>query len=72
MNINNNERMNGVPEYLYYGQNERVDELNNRIKERQFPDSPLEPMINPRSVPTKYSLFPIINRRKSMNEPVIP
>ena len=62
----------GVPEYLYYGQNERVDELNTRIKDRQFPDSPLEPNFSPRPVPTKYSHFPIINRRKQMNEPMIP
>jgi len=72
MNINDNEKIHGLPEYLYYGQNERVDELNERIKSRQFPDSPLEPMLAPRSVPTKYSLFPIINRRKPMNEPFIP
>ena len=72
MNINENEKIYGVPEYLYYGQNERVDELNDRIKIRQFPDSPLEPMFAPRSVPTKHSIFPIINRRKPINEPVIP
>jgi hypothetical protein len=72
MNINESGKIHGVPEYLYYGQNERVDELNSRIKERQFPDSPLEPMFAPRSVPTKYSHFPIINRRKPMNEPAIP
>jgi hypothetical protein len=72
MNINDSEKIYGFSEYLYYGQNERVNELNDRIKERQFPDSPLEPMFAPRSVPTKYSHFPIINRRKPMNEPVVP
>lgn len=72
MNINETGKIYGVPEYLYYGQNERVDELNDRMKERQFPDSPLEPMFAPRSVQTKYSHFPIINRRKPMNEPAIP
>jgi hypothetical protein len=72
MNINETGKIYGVPEYLYYGQNERVDELNDRMKERQFPDSPLEPMFAPRSVPTKYSHFPIINRRKPMNEPAVP
>ena len=72
MDLQANEKMLGVPEYLYYGQNERVDELNTRIKDRQFPDSPLEPNFSPRPVPTKYSHFPIINRRKPMNEPVIP
>jgi hypothetical protein len=72
MNINEPGKIYGVPEYLYYGQHERVDELNDRIKDRQFPDSPLEPMFSPRSIPTKYSHFPIVNRRKPMNEPAIP
>jgi len=72
MNINESGRINGLPEYLYYGQQERVDELNTRIKERQFPDSPLEPMFSPRAIPTKYSVFPIVNRRKPMNEPAVP
>jgi hypothetical protein len=62
----------GLPTGLLRGQHDRVDELNDRMKERQFPDSPLEPMFAPRSVPTKYSQFPIINRRKPMNEPAIP
>jgi hypothetical protein len=62
----------GVPEGIYYGQNERVDELNDRMSTRHFPDSPLQPNFDPRSVPTKYSIFPMINRRKPMNEPVIP
>lgn len=72
MDLQTNEKIMGIPEYLYYGQNERVDELNSRMTERQFPDSPLEPNFSPRSIPTKYSHFPIINRRKPMNEPIIP
>lgn len=54
----------GVPKYLYAGQNERVDELNTRIDSRQFSDSPLAPNFDPRPVPTKYALFPLIDRRK--------
>ena len=69
---NRDDKILGVPVGVYYGQNERVDELNNRMESRQFPDSPLQPNFDPRSVPTKYSKFPIINRRKTMNEPVIP
>ena len=72
MELYSNEKINGLPEYLYYGQNERVDELNDRIKTRQFSDSPLQPNFDPRPVPTKYAHFPIINRRKPMNEPVVP
>ena len=68
----NNDKILGVPVGISYGQNERVDELNERIETRHFPDSPLQPNFDPRSIPTKYSKFPIINRRKSMDEPVIP
>ena len=62
----------GVTKGVYYGQNERVDELNSRIASRHFPDSPLEPNFSLRPVPTKYSHFPIIDRRKQMNEPIVP
>jgi hypothetical protein len=72
MELQSNNKILGVPEGVYYGQNERVDELNARINTRHFPDSPLEPNFDPRSIPTKYSVFPIINRRKPINEPVIP
>jgi hypothetical protein len=72
MELQSNNKMYGVHEGVYYGQNERVDQLNDRINTRQFPDSPLEPNFAPRSVPTKYALFPMINRRKPMQEPVIP
>jgi hypothetical protein len=69
---NRDDKILGIPVGVYYGQNERVDELNNRMSTRYFPDSPLQPNFDPRSVPTKYSKFPIINRRKTMNEPVVP
>jgi hypothetical protein len=68
----NDNKILGVPVGVYYGQNERVDELNDRINTRYFPDSPLQPNFDPRSIPTKYSKFPIINRRKTFDEPVIP
>jgi hypothetical protein len=72
MEVTNQNTILGLPQYLYYGQNERVDELNDRMATRHFPDSPLQPNFDPRSVPTKYAHFPIINRRKPMNEPVVP
>jgi hypothetical protein len=71
LQINDN-RLFGVHQGVYYGQNERVDELNTRMNTRQFSDSPLEPNFNPRSIPTKHSLFPIVNRRAPFKEPVIP
>ena len=72
MEISNQNTILGLSEYLYYGQNERVDELNDRMASRHFPDSPLQPNFDPRPVPTKYAHFPIINRRTPLKEPVIP
>jgi hypothetical protein len=54
---------NGIVHGFYSGQNDRVDELNERIQGRQFPDNPLRPNFDPRPVPTKYSLFPVIDRK---------
>ena len=67
MNLQSNDKIMGVTEGVYYGQNERVDEINDRMKERFYPDSPLQPNFSPRAVPTKYALFPIINRRTPAN-----
>jgi len=47
---------------LFVGQNARVDELNKRILDRFSPDSPLQPNLNVRAVPTKYSHFPMIEQ----------
>lgn len=60
----------GLPHYLYYGQNARVEDLNNRIYERNLSDSPLEANFDPRSTPTKYSRLPIVNLRNSAITPV--
>jgi hypothetical protein len=63
MDLRTNDKIYGVPDGIYYGQNERVDELNDRIYKRNLPDINLAPNFDPRPVPTKYSLFPIVNRR---------
>jgi hypothetical protein len=63
-----NKTMYGVVEGVHYGQNERVDEINERYKERQFSDFPLEPNFSPRSISTKYSVFPMLNGRKPAYE----
>jgi hypothetical protein len=68
MLLNNTSPIYGVPKGVYYGQNERVDELNNRIYDRNRADGNLEPNFDPRPVPTKYALFPIIDRRAATNE----
>jgi len=39
------------------------DEINDRMSMRIVPDTGLQPNFDPRPVSTKYSLFPIIDRR---------
>lgn len=52
------------------GQNERVEELNRRVIDRISTDAPLQPNFDPRPVATKYSLFPIIDRRATPKESI--
>ncbi len=70
MNYQETQKIYGVPEGILYGQNERVDELNSRLTSRHFPDMPLAPNFDPRPVPTKYALFPMINRRTQPKESI--
>ena len=60
----------GVPQGVYYGQNERVDELNDRLQSRQFPDRPLAPNFSSRPIMTKYSRFPVMDRRAPAETPI--
>lgn len=62
----------GLHRDLYIGQQDRIDELNTRITSRHFPDQTLRPNFDPRPVPTKYSLFPIIERRTQHSVPIQP
>ena len=59
--------MYGVVKGLINGQNARVDELNQRIYDRFVPNANLEPNYDPRPVPTKYALFPMVDRRIPTN-----
>lgn len=62
--------MYGVQKGICYGQFDRTDELNNRIQERQFSDKPLAPNFSSRPVMSKYSRFPIIERRAPHEEEI--
>jgi hypothetical protein len=59
---------NGVCKGIYYGQNERVDELNTRIQSRHFPDVDLPPNFDPRPVSTRFCLFPVVDVRTRQNK----
>jgi len=58
---NTGDKMYGVVNGLFYGQNERVDELNARIQSRNYADHALPPNFDPRPVQTKYVKFPALD-----------
>ena len=62
--------MYGTVKGLYYGQNERVEELNQRIQGRQFSDKPLAPNFSSRPAMTRYSRFPIVDHKIPVEEPI--
>ena len=61
-----------LPKYLYRGQHDRTDELNERILERSEPENPLAPNFSPRPVLTRYSRFPMLDARMPANVPINP
>ena len=54
---------------VYFTQQERVNELNDRISSRFFPDAPLEPHYDPRPVSTSRTIFPMKDPRRPVTEP---
>ena len=58
MNLQESEKIMGIPEGIYYGQFDRVNELNTRLGSRQFPDIALQPNFEPRPLSTKYTFNP--------------
>jgi len=60
----------GIVNGVFYGQNARVEELNDRISERQLPDLALAPNYDPRPTPTKRTQFPMLNMRTPPTTPI--
>jgi hypothetical protein len=58
MNLQESDKIMGIPEGIYYGQFDRVNELNDRLGNRHFPDVALQPNFDPRPVSTKYTFTP--------------
>lgn len=72
MDLQKGNNMYGVVNGLYYGQQARVDELNERIQSRNLPDSPLAPNFDFRSTPTRYTDLSTLDTKKTYNEPILP
>jgi len=54
----------GIPEGVSYGQNARVEDLNNRINSRNTSDYALPPNFDPRPVQSRFEMFPALNSRR--------
>ena len=63
-------KMYGVVNGVMICQQERTDELNNRLSGRNFPSEPLQPEFSLRPVSTKYSLLPIVDQRVKPKVPL--
>jgi hypothetical protein len=60
-----------LPQYLYYGQFERTNELDQRIYERNISDINLTPNFSIRGTNTRQNVFPIITTANN-HAPKIP
>lgn len=56
--------MLGVPKGICYNNDGRVDEINNRIYDRNIPSQQLQMSFDPRSVETRYVRFPGLDCRR--------
>jgi hypothetical protein len=74
MDLNDNPNITGAINGLWQGQHARLDELESRLVERQFPDRPLQPQFEFRPVATKYSNFPLVDLRAKSDgvSPYVP
>ena len=62
--------MYGVTKGVYYCNHERVEELNDRIMDRNIPSNQLQMQFDPRPVETRRVLFPGIDCHMPSNTPI--
>jgi hypothetical protein len=68
--INAPNQMYGVVNKLFLCQNERTDELNDRISSRNIPSAPLQPFYYQVPVSTKYGYMQILDQHKGSSVPL--
>ena len=64
------DKMYGVTDGVYICNQGRVDELNNRISERNIPSNGLQPQYSIRPTSTKYAYMPILDQYKKATVPL--
>ena len=62
--------MYGVVDGIYFCNSERVEELNNRIANRNIPSQKLQAQFDIRPVSSKYAIMPIFDRRATPTVPI--
>ena len=62
--------MHGVIKGVYYCQDNRVQDLNVRISNRNIPSKTLQMTFDPRQVQTRYVRFPMIDCYMPSKEPI--
>ena len=62
--------MYGVVDGVYFCNEERLNEINERINERNIPSESLRPEFSLRPVSTKYALLPIVDRVEVSDVPL--
>jgi len=70
MSLNEPSGLYGVVDGVYYTNQERHQELNDRMYERYLPSSTLQPAFSVRPVSTKYATMPILDQRAETTTPV--
>jgi hypothetical protein len=65
--FSNPNKIYGIPEGVSYGQNDRVDELNDRISARGVSDYALPSNFDPRPTQTRFTMFPALDSRRPVN-----
>jgi len=68
--MNQTNKMYGVIQGLYTCNHGRVDELNNRIAERNIPSKELQPQYSIRPTSTKYGYMPILDQYNKSSIPL--
>jgi hypothetical protein len=63
--------MYGVIKGVLYCNHERLNELNNRIYDRNLPSESLQMSFDPRSVDTRRTVFPALDCRAKSSVPII-
>lgn len=64
------DRMHGVVNGVYLCNHERVDEINDRMSDRNIPSSNLQPQYSIRATSTKYGYMQVLDQYRKPNVPL--